>query len=70
MNGKLTIEVKNGSISIQGDLNGASEAGELAVVHSLMRAMGYQGDSLAHALMNLILVDQELLHKEVDINEG
>lgn len=67
MNGKITITVTDGKISVQGSFNDASEAGELSVVHALLRAMGYQGDKMVNAVNRIILVDHIIEHKEEGI---
>ena len=50
MEGKLTITVHDGKINIEGEMRDLSPAGELTIAHTLLRAMGYTGDKLVHAL--------------------
>ena len=50
MEGKIIITVTDGNINVSGDLRNANKVGEMAIVHSLLKAMGYKGTEMLVAL--------------------
>jgi hypothetical protein len=60
MEGKIIITVTDGKINVDGELRNANKVGGMAIVHSLLQALGFSGAEMLDALMLIGGVEMEI----------